>query len=87
MTKRQANQSLPIKQLEDTVKFGPLMQIDCKKDKREARNTEEQMSKGIQAKRQSVHFYLTDLGSRLRFGNDLHCDDAVGFFLYAKMTF
>lgn len=79
MTKRQANQSLLIKQLEDTVKFGS-------KDKHEAQNREEQMSKGIRAKRPSVHFYLTDLGSRLRFGNDLHCDDAVGFFLYANMT-
>lgn len=84
MTKRQANQSLLIKQLEDTVKFGSFMQI--KKTNIKHKTHTEQMYKEIRAKRQSVCFYLTGLGSRLWFGNDLHCDDAVGFFLYAKMT-
>lgn len=34
----------------------------------------------------SSAFYLTGFGSTIKVGDDLHCDDSIGFFLYVKMT-
>lgn len=49
MTKRQANQSLLIKQLEDTVKFGSLMQIKKTNMKRKT-HTQNKCTRGFEQK-------------------------------------